>query len=283
MDVDSTMADIVARRTQTSRSKTGPLAFVLVGLVCAVAGCLLGSVLFSGKATTTAPRSDGALASFSHRGETYEIGQEDVRKLAIGHSLQESVDFEHSDVLYAVRMEVLSQEARNQGITLTDEDVSSYAKAQYRTDDYEALGEGMLDSAMVKEALEQRLLVDRLRDQRVSDGSIQQPPVTPAPLAWGPESESVPTAEYGAYLVGLFGDAYDVQTDSWVQLDGPFYEAFKDDTFSASEASFEQAMKAYNIAYSLYDTAVSGSEDSWEGYVNEVMSDVEIVLYGSAR
>lgn len=280
MDVESTMADVVARRSQASRPKTGPLAFVLVGLVCVVAGCLLGSVLFGEKATASAPRSEGAVASYSHGGETSEVTQKDVKKLDIGHSLQEGESYDYADILYAVRMEVLSQEARNQGLSVTDEDVSSYAKSQYRTDDYGALGAGVLDGETVREALEQKLLVDRLRGERVSNGSIQQPPVAPAPLSGGPEAESVPSAEYGAYLVGLFGEAYDAQTDAWAQLDSPFYEAFKDESFSASEATFEQAMKAYQVAYSLYDTAVSSSEDSWAGYVNEVMSDVEVVLHG---
>lgn len=282
MDEESTMADIVARRSKAGRSKIGPLAFVLVGLVCVVAGCLLGLVLFGGSATAFVPRSDETLASFSYRGETHEIVQQDVRKLGIGHSMQEDENFDYADVLYAVRMGVLSQEARNQGISVTEEDVSSYAKSQYRTDDYGALGEGVLDGEVVKEAIEQELLVDRLRDEHVSDGSIQQPPVTPAPLAGGPGAESIPSAEYGAYLVELFGEAYDVQTDSWVQLDSPFYEAFQDESFSAQEATFEQAMKAYYVAYSLYDTAAFGSENSWTGYVNEVMSDVEVVLHGIA-
>ena len=280
MDMESTMADVVARRSQASQPKTRPLAFVLVGLVCVVAGCLLGSMFFGGNATASAPRSDGAVASFSRGGETFEVTQKDVQKLGIGHSLQEGENSDYTDVLHAVRMEVLSQEARKQGISVTEEDVSSYAKSQYRTDDYGTLGAGVLDGAAVKEALEQKLLVERLRGERVSDGSIQQPPVTPAPLAGGPAAESVPSAEYGTYLVDLFGEAYDSQADAWVQLEGPFYEAFKDESFSASEATFEQAMKAYHVAYSLYDDAVSDSEDSWTGYVNEVMADVEVVLHG---
>lgn len=280
MDEESTIADIVARRSKGSRAKINPLAFVLVGLVCTVFGCLLGLVIFGGSATAFMPRSGETLASFSYRGETHEIARQDVRKLGIGRSMQEGENFDYADVLYAVRMEVLSQEARDQGISVTEEDVSSYATSQFRTDDYEALGEGVLDGATVRDALEQKLLVDRLRGERVSEGSMQQPPVNPAPLAGGPEAESFPSAEYGAYLVGLFGEAYDAQTGSWVQFDSPFYEAFKDESFSAGGATFEQAMKAYQVAYSLYDTAISGSEDSWTSYVSGVMSDVEVVLHG---
>ncbi|MRX81640.1 hypothetical protein [Eggerthella guodeyinii] len=280
MDEDGSMADLVARRSKSQRSKTGSFALVLVGLACVVVGCVLGSILFGGSAAVFSLRSDGAVASFSYSGETREITQKDLQKLSIGHSLQEDESFDYTDVLYAVRMGVLSQEARNQGISVTDEDVSAYAKSQYRTDDYGTLGEGVLDDEAVKEALEQELLVDRLRGGHISDDSVQQPPVTPAPLAGGPGAESIPSAEYGAYIVELFGEAYDAKTNTWVQLDSPFYEAFQDESFSAQEATFEQAMKAYYVAYSLYDTAAFGSENSWTGYVNEVMSDVEVVLHG---
>lgn len=282
MSADGSMAEVVARRSQAGRPKASPLPFVLVGLVCAVAGCLCGAVFFGGGAAGSS-LSEGAVASFSYGGETREIGQKELQKLNVGFDVSEGEAPDSADILDAVRMDVLSQEARNQGIAMTDEDIASYAQTWYGTDDYAFLGGGVLDAQEVKDALEQKLLVDSLRKEKSSGEEVQQPPASPEYPSGGPEAESVPSAEYGSYLIGLFGEAYDPQSDSWVQLDSPFYEAFKDESFSSGEATYEQAMKGYFTAYSLYDIATSGSDDAWTSYVDEVMSGVQVVLHGVGK
>ena len=87
------------------------------------------------------------------------------------------------------------------------------------------------------------------------------------------------TAEYGAYVVGLLGDEWDAEAETWARTDGPYYELMGDMEFSSTSATYNQAVTAYYVAYAQYSEESGTSSQAWTDYVNTMLSTAEIDIY----
>lgn len=265
----------------------------LVAALCLVAGALLGHFVplggtavagneVAGLTTLTEEQLDLPVASVNQGGEVTQLTAREV--IASMATLEEYVN---EDGTYAVpsadavlsyaRNEILNNAVAQEGITVTDEDVAAYAEEVLGSSDIAAIAEQYgMDVETTTKMIRDSAGVRALYDQVVSVDDME-PPVAPAACEEGKEND--PTAEYGAYLVGLLGDEWDAEANEWASQDGPYYAALSAESFSSEAASYNQAMSAYYVAYQVYATEYTNVTAKWTDYVNELFSDSSIEIF----
>ncbi len=264
--------------------------FVLVALVCLVGGGLIGRFVLtptydyvSGKTTLTEQELDSIVGTYEVNGAYHEITARQAIEttLSLDAALQEDGTYampSADSVLAAARNQILNDAVAQAGIEVTDEDIDAYAQSTLGTSDYATLAQqyGMTEDqvrAMVKESAG----VQKLYQQMAGESDVTaNAPAAPAVPAEG--QEDAPTAEYGAYIVGLLGDNWDSSADTWSNTENPYYTALSDEVFSSDSASYNQAMEAYYVAYQAYADQAGEQTSSWTDYVNGLMANATITI-----
>ena len=288
------MAD--GRRGSTPRfSGAGGGVGVPVVVGCAVVALVLGVLVgrfvlgggapkaaFGGKTTVAEADLDKPMASFTYDGKTEDVT---VREAIESEATLDSVKQDDGtytlpkadNALSVARNKILMKVAEGKGITVSDDELSSYAQKMTGQSDISAIASSyQLSEDQAKEIIRESALVYKLMDQ-VTTTKLGDAPTQPQTPAEGTEDQA--NATYGAYIVGLLGDEWDSANNTWARQDGPYYQALSSETFSADSATYAQAQKAYYVAYQQYTSDKTAQNTEWSDYVDGLLSQATIQLY----
>ena len=285
-----------AVQTSSETAKRFSLPVVLgIAIAALVAGLLVGMFFLggafggssvTGKTSVAENELDSTMASYSYKGKSDSITVRDV--ILQSSSLEAAKDGDGNyaiptaDVaMGVVRNKILVDEAKAQGIEITDEDVATYAKASLGTDDFESIAASYgMDVDAVKILLQESCLMGKLRDTVVSGTDVAMPEPPDKPDSDDEDAMTTPTKEYASYIINLVGDEWDASKDTWASNDGPYasklaetYEITKDG------ATYEAATAAYYIAYQQYSDETGAAGGQWTEYVNGILDNATIQLY----
>jgi hypothetical protein len=290
---------VAEEKKQTSTAHVGKKAanpqakLAIVGVVCALVGCLvgalgmrsLGGTAVSGKALATATLSesqlDDVIGTYTYNGEKHDITARetiletsslDAAKNDDGSYNVPSVD----NVLSMARNSIIAEAAEAEGVTVSDDEVSAYAESTIGSSDYATLASNYnMDEDQVKKLMTTSAVLKKLHDQKVTT-SVPDAPT--APSSPSDDAKDTPTADYAQYIINLVGDEWDSGANTWARTDGPYYAALSSYTISNDSATYDAAQAAYYVAYSNYSTANQQATTEWTNYVNGLLSNATITL-----
>lgn len=263
---------------------------VVIALVVGVCGGILayrtlplpGSpVALSGSTTVSEGQLDTVIGTYTYNGETHDITVRDAieenSSLDAAKNDDDTYNVPSADtVLATARYQILDLEAQNQGISVSDEDMSDYAKSTFGSDDYATIASTYsMDEDQVKEIVRQSTAMKKLHDQ-VVQGDAPTSPTAPTAPADG--QEDTPTADYAQYIINLVGDEWDSENNTWARTDGDYYAALSSYTISNDSATYDAAEAAYVVAQQKYSTAVTAYNNQWSSYVNGLLSKASLSL-----
>lgn len=273
------------------KPRTALIAAVVVVLVivAAIVGYAFGSGALGGtkglaSATLTEDQLDDTVATYTYNGATHDVTAREAIESQYSLDSVKSDDDTYAapsaeTTLAYVRSQILLADAESRGIETTDDEISDYAESTLGSSDFENIASTYsLTEDQAKEVTRQSLMISKLQEQIVPDIANLTAPTQPTTAAEG--SEDTPTAEYGAYIVGLLGDEWDADNNTWASTDGPFYQALGSESFSADSATYNQAVTAYYVAYQQYQSSMSDLQATWTEYANSLYNKCNITVYG---
>lgn len=288
-------ADVAAGDEEPAARATGlaalPVqAWVAICVVALVVGVLAGhfllggtgTVSLNGRTTLSAAELDSTIATYTVGGQTTSVtAREVLEELAGGSDLTANDDGTYdvpgaSNVLSYVQNTLIVADARDRGLTVSDDEISDFASQNFGTDDLASVASsyGMAEDA-VRSTIEQTLLMRKLQDE-VCDTAMPTAPTEPTAPAEG--EEDTPTADYASYVIGLAGDEWDADADTWARTDGPYYAALSGYDISSAGATYEAAEAAYGVATSAYQSAYAQVSEEWGAYTSALLSGASIQI-----
>lgn len=276
------------RRAQRRR-RNGALRTILLMLVALLVGVAVGVFAYPripfpgsqaalpGRITVTEAELDTPLGTYTYQGNTTAVtvreAIEETMSLDAARNADGTYTIPSADaVLSIARNHFLLIEADSRGIAASDEDALAYARDTWQTDDLPAVAASYnMSEEQVKELMRRAATIKKLRDEVVTTKSILEPTPPAAPEA-GQEDVMLP--EYAQYIMGLIGDEWDANANSWAREDGPFHEQLKNFTISNDEATYSAAQAAYYVARTQYAAVEQQIAKEWTAYVNQILSEV---------
>ena len=267
-------------------------AWVAICVAALVVGVLVGKFALgggstaAGKATLTEGELDSTVATYVYTGRSHSLTAREVIQQ------QSSLDTAKQDdgtyaapsadaVLATARSAILEQEAESQGISVSDDDMSAYALQTLGTDDYDTTASNYgIAADTVKELLRQSALMKQLKDQQVGEPpTVPEAPQTADDLG---VDASASTKEWADYIIGLAGDEWDADNNTWKTNDdgsqGDYATALSDYQITNDGATYEAAQAAYYVAYQKYSASVSDATTQWTSYVNGLLCNASIQI-----
>ena len=271
-------------------------AIVGIAVVALVVGCLIGRFLLGGigggslggKTTLSEGELDTAVASYTFNGATKNVSAREVIQNASSLESAKNDDGSYNvpsaeSTVSFIRNQILNDAAASEGISVSDDDVNSYAQETLGSSDVDTIAQQYgMDSDTVKQVLKQSAGVKKLYDKVTGGDNNNQSATTPeAPVEPENGNKDEKNATYGQYIINLIGDEWDSANNTWARTDGPFHAALSAETFSADSASYNQAQMAY---YAAQSQSQSGSDSSdtqqkWTDYVNGKLSNTVCTVF----
>lgn len=267
--------------------------FVIIVVAAVVAGCLFGAFVYpqlplpgsaseiKGKTTVSEDQLNAALATYNYGGKTYSITVKDCieenSSLDSAKNDDGTYNMPSADTaLSLARNQIMQKAAEDAGITVSDDDVDSYAQSTLGSSDYSSIAsQYSMDEDKVKELMKDSCILKKLHDQVVTT-TIPDQPTAPTQPASG--QESTPTADYASYIINLAGDEWDSANNTWASTDGPYYSALNSYTISNDSATYDAAEAAYYVAYSQYSQATQQAQQEWTNYANGLLTNANLTL-----
>ena len=182
-------------------------------------------------------------------------------------------------VLAYARNQILVSEAENRGLSVSDEDLETYANDRLGTSDFAAIATQYgVSEDQAKQIVRENALIGQLYEQIVPDVSGATMPEAPAEPADG--NEEALTKDYADYIISLLGKNWDSEKATWASEDNEYYDALKDSTFTAEGASYADAQTAYYVAYQLYAEEAQAANQAWTTFANELYAKANVNLFG---
>lgn len=278
------------------RSK-GP-SRVVVALVSAVIALALGivaGVMFiapriptskaeatlAGSTTVDEAGLDGVMGTYVFKGQQIPVTVREAiletTTLEAARNADGTYDVPSVDtVLSIARNHVLETDAEDRGLTASEEDAKAYAQQTLGTQDFSQIAASYgMSIEQVTQLMTRSALLGKLRDQVVTTSAVAEPIPPESP---GDGRENEPDQAYATYILGLVGDEWDANANSWAREDGPYRQQLKDYTISNEAATFAAAQTAYYVAYSQYSKVQQQVSSEWTDYVNKLLADVPVEL-----
>lgn len=240
-----------------------------------------GTISLAGKTTLGETELDSTIATFTYDGTTHAVTAREV--IEMSSSLESAANDDGtynvpnaSDVIYYAQSEVILLDAEKRGLSVTDDEVAAYAEKYYGSSDYASIASDYgIDEETAKSVITDSALRVKLRDEVVTT-AMPELPAEPTEPAEG--SEDTPTADYAAYVIGLLGDEWDSEANTWATTDGDYYATLSSYEISNDSATYAAAEAAYSVAYSKYYTAYTEVSSEWTSYVNTLLSNTSMQL-----
>lgn len=259
-------------------------------VIALIVGVLLGhfvlggsglSASFSGKTSVAEGDLDQVIATYTYKGKTESVTVRDAIESQSSLDAVKDADGNYTlpnadSALAVARNKILAQVAADEGITVSDDELGSYAEQILGSSDISSIASQYgLTEDQAKETIRQSASMYKLKQQVCSTDAGTMPD---APAAPADDNQDAATADYGAYIVGLLGDEWDSTNNTWARTDGPYYDALKDETWTPDSATYAQAQIAYSVAYQQYAQSASASSTEWTNYVNGILSSASIQI-----
>lgn len=265
----------------------GVAALIIVAVVAAVIGYVIGSGGFGGTGTGTATvgedQLDTVIASYTYNGASHDITVRSAIESEYSLESAQNSDGTYSvpsaeTIISTVRNNILVSEAESRGIEVSDDEMDQFAESMLGSSDYATLATqyGVTED-QAKEIVRERALIQKLYSQVVPEASTSTAPTEPTAPENGDTSTS--SAEYAQYIIDLAGDEWDSENNTWASTDGSYYVALGD-AFTGDTATYEQAVTAYYVAYQEYSNQMSGYTTTWTDFANGLFANANIRLYG---
>lgn len=265
----------------------GVAALIIVAVVAAVIGYVIGSGGFGGTGTGTATVGEGQLdtviASYTYNGASHDITVRSAIESEYSLESAQNSDGTYSvpsaeTIISTVRNNILVSEAESRGIEVSDDEMDQFAESMLGSSDYATLATqyGVTED-QAKDIVRERALIQKLYSQVVPEASTATAPTEPTAPENGDTSTS--SAEYAQYIIDLAGDEWDSENNTWASTDGSYYVALGD-AFTGDTATYEQAVTAYYVAYQEYSNQMSGYTTTWTDFANGLFANANIRLYG---
>lgn len=260
--------------------------WVIIAVVCLAGGIAIGKFFLdgvtsaSGKTTVSEGQLDTVVATYTYNGKTTNLTAREV--IQMNSTLDNAKDSDGNytlptadAILSAARSQIIQQEAEAQGISVSDDDVKSYAKEQLGTDDFDTIASNYgMDADTVKTILKQSAEMNKLKDKVVGATSTQPT----APTAPSDGNDQTASADYAKYIIDLAGDEWDSDKGTWASTDGDYYKALSKYTITNDSATYEAAEAAYYVAYQKYSTEASEASTQWTSYIDGILCNASISI-----
>ena len=241
-----------------------------------------GGVALDGRTTLSANELDSTIATYTFDGTVTNVTAREVLEEVQGSdAIPANDDGTYTppaakDVLSYVQNKLILDDAAARGITVSDEELSSYATSTVGTDDYATIASQYgLDEEAVKDVLRDNLIASKLQ-QSVTTVTVPDQPTAPEEPAEGEEDE--PTEEYASYVIGLLGDEWDSEANDWASTDGTYYATLSGYEISNDAATYAAASAAYSVAASAYEDAAEQYSEEWSAYTSALLSRATLQL-----
>lgn len=267
-------------------------AWVWIAVACVVVGMLFGRFVLtritggvidgslSGKTTVTADQLNAVMGTYTYKGQTYNVTVQDVLD-ATSSQNQANSDGTYAlpsadGVLSVARTQILVKAADDQGITVSDDEVSQYAQQYTGISDLNQLASNYGISAdEVKQQVNDAAKISKLRDAVVPT-TVPDVPTAPTQPADG--NNDATSKDYADYIINLAGSEWDANTGTWAATDGPYASALANYTVTSDSASYSAAKAAYVVATQKYQAASQQASQSWTSYINGQLSQANLQL-----
>lgn len=263
-----------------SRSVCVVIAIVALAVGVALGYFLMGGpsgsrISLNGRSTLSESELDSTIATYTFDGATHKITARDV--LTFGGSEPVANDEGTYDVpgaesiLNYAQTQIMLSDAEARGITATDDEINEFLATSYGSDvDLAtfASGTGMTEDA-AREMLEYWVIINKLGED-VAGGTLPEAPVEPTAPEDG-EEETL-TAEYAEYIIGLVGDEWDADANTWASSDGDYYATLSSYEISNDSATYAAATAAYSVAYTKYQEAYTDAAEMQNAYTNDLFT-----------
>lgn len=263
---------------------------VLIAVVALAVGVALGhffmggsgsSISLNGRTTLSESELDSAIATYTFDGASHKITARDVltfggTELAANEDGTYSVPGAQSILNYA-QTQIMLDDAAKRGITATDDDINEFIASSYGSDvDLETFASsmGMTEDA-AREMFEYWVIISKLGED-VAGGTLPEAPVEPTAPEEG--EEETPTAEYAEYIIGLVGDEWDADANTWASSDGDYYATLSSYEISNDSATYAAASAAYSVAYTKYQEAYNAAAEEQNAYTTDLFSRADIQI-----
>ena len=282
----------------TAKQGLGQNAWIGIACAALVLGLLLGRFVLgggaasankslAGKIAVTEAELDNTFATFTFNGKVEEIT---IRDAILQSNPLEAVMNEEGNymlpsaenALAVARNRIIESEAQRRGITVTDEDLATYAEQMLGSSDYSAIAASYgMEEESVKALLRSSALTSLLHDDVVGTTTGVMPAAPDYPMP-NPEDEvteeamKTPTKGYADYIIGLADDEWDVDAGTWASPDGTYATALAGYEVTPEGATYEAAQTAYYVAYQLYAQSASSGTEQWNAFVNGLLSKSNI-------
>lgn len=300
MHVSVTHHDATAARqgngTGSNKTKLVVVWTAIIALMCGVAGGYAlshaGTQQSSGASSTAGVTSltsddlDSTIGSYTHDGITTQITVRQVMEESPTSAAVRNADGTYavpdsSLVLTAARHLVLNGICDSEGITVTDDEMNTYADVMFGTTDYDEIADSCgLDADSMRASARNGARRSKLKTEKTNteEKTVPTPPTAPDGTDGNSSSDSsYATEEYGKYVTALVGDEWNNENQTWARTDGPYYEALDGlGSFTSTSATFDQATAAYSVAYQEYAASLESPDTAWLDYVNGETSDVSV-------
>ncbi|ERL07878.1 hypothetical protein [Olsenella profusa] len=279
-------------RTIGRRQGLTTTSWVWIAIACALVGMLFGRFVLtritggvidgslSGKTTVTADQLNTVMGTYTYKGQTYNITAQDVLDTTSSQN-QANADGTYNlpsadGVLAVARTQILTKAADDQGITVSDDELSQFAQQHAGTSDFDQIASNFGISAdKVKQEVTDTAKIDKLRDSVVTT-TVPDAPTAPTEPSDG--NKDATSKEYADYIINLAGSEWDANAGTWAATDGSYASALANYTVTPDSASYNAALAAYVVASQKYQAAAQQASQGWTNYVNSQLAQANLQL-----
>lgn len=278
-----------AERDGDARRALPTAAWVAIAAAALVVGVLAGhfllggagSVSLGGRTTLSAGELDSTIATYTMDGRTVGVTAREVLVEASGSSeISANEDGTYdvpsaSTVLTYVQNQLILADAEARGLTATDEQIDEFVTGSMGSDLATLAQSWGISEDEARAVVSDAVTMRNLQDE-VSTVELPEQPVAPAEPDEG--AEDTPTAEYAQYVIGLLGDEWDSDANTWARTDGTYYATLSGYDISNDAATYAAASAAYSVATSVYQEAYATVSEEFGAYTDSLLSRASIQI-----
>lgn len=278
-----------AERDGDVRCALPTAAWVAIAAAALVVGVLAGhfllggagSVSLGGRTTLSAGELDSTIATYTVDGRTVGVTAREVLVEASGSSeISANEDGTYdvpsaSTVLTYVQNQLILADAEARGLTATDEQIDEFVTGSMGSDLATLAQSWGISEDEARAVVSDAVTMRNLQDE-VSTVELPEQPVAPAEPDEG--AEDTPTAEYAQYVIGLLGDEWDSDANTWARTDGTYYATLSGYDISNDAATYAAASAAYSVATSVYQEAYATVSEELGAYTDSLLSRASIQI-----
>lgn len=274
---------------KNSKIFIGVGAVVLFALGIVIGRFLLGGGGATGSLNGRTTLSEGELntpiASYTYNGQTKEVTAREVIENTSGLDAAKQSDGTYAvpaadKIIGYVRNALVVAEAQSQDISVSDQEVSDYMQTNFKTTDVSQVASAYkLSEDVAKKLINDAVIMKKYRDKVLTTKLPDAPQAPTAPEDGNSETTS---QEYAQYIIGLAGDEWDANNNTWASQDGDYYKQLSAYSISKDSASYAAAQTAYQVAMSKYSAVASKASQEWSQKINEILGKASIAVYSLA-